>query len=108
MQRGPSAIREVTPAEALDLMARGARLVDVREASELLAGTARGSVHLASCELAARINEIAPDTAATLLLICASGVRSLRAAAQLAALGYADVRSVAGGFVRWRREELPV
>jgi len=35
-------------------------------------------------------------------------VRSLPAAAQLAALGYADVRSVAGGFVRWRREGLPV
>lgn len=107
MQRGPSAIREVTPTEALDLMAQGARLVDVREASELLAGTARGSVHLASCELVARINEVAPDTAVTLLLICATGVRSLRAAAQLTALGYMDARSVAGGFARWRREGLP-
>ena len=101
-------VREVSPGEAFDLMARGARLMDVRDASELLAGTAQGAIHVAGCELAARVAEVAPDTDATLLLICASGVRSVRAAAQLTALGYADVRSVAGGFARWRRERLPV
>ena len=108
MQQGSSSVREVMPAEALELMARGARLVDVRDAPELLAGTARGSIHVPQCELVARVGEAAGDRATTLLLICATGARSLRAAAQLTVLGYADVRSVAGGFSRWRREGLPV
>jgi molybdopterin/thiamine biosynthesis adenylyltransferase len=42
------------------------------------------------------------------LLICASGQRSLAAAAALAALGYQSARSVSGGLARWRREGLPV
>jgi molybdopterin/thiamine biosynthesis adenylyltransferase/rhodanese-related sulfurtransferase len=108
MERSLPAVREVTPGEALELMARGARLVDVRDAPELLAGIARGAIHLARCELAARVREVAPDAAVTLLLICASGVRSAQAAAQLTALGYPDVRSVAGGLARWRREGWPV
>jgi molybdopterin/thiamine biosynthesis adenylyltransferase/rhodanese-related sulfurtransferase len=103
-----SSTREVTPAEALELLAGGALLVDVRDAPELLAGTPRGSIHLAQPELAARVAEVAPDTTTTLLLICASGTRSLHAAVHLASRGYSDVRSVAGGFVRWRREGLPV
>jgi molybdopterin/thiamine biosynthesis adenylyltransferase/rhodanese-related sulfurtransferase len=107
MGHGPSAVREVSPGEALDLMAGGARLVDVREPPELLAGSASGAIHVARCELVERLGEVAPDRAATLLLICASGVRSMQAAAQLTTLGYADVRSVAGGFARWRREGLP-
>lgn len=108
MERGASPVREVAPAEALELMASGARLVDVRDAPELLAGTARGSIHVPRCELVARAGQVVPDPAATLLVICASGVRSLQAAAQLTALGYSDVRSVAGGLARWRREGLPV
>lgn len=108
MERVPSTAGEVSPAEAIELMAGGAPLVDVRDAPELLAGTVHGSIHVPQCELAARAAVVAPDTATTLLLICATGARSLRAAAQLASLGYADVRSVAGGFVRWRREGLPL
>lgn len=108
MEHGRSSVREVMPAKALELMARGARLVDVRDEPELLAGIARGSIHVPRCELVARVGQVAPDAAATLLIICASGVRSVQAAAQLTALGYSDVRSVAGGLARWRREGLPV
>ena len=108
MARETSATREVTPAEALELMARGAPLVDLRDASELLAGTARGSMHVPRGELAERLGEIVPDKAATVLLVCAGGVRSLQVAAQLAASGWSDVRSVVGGFARWRSDGLPV
>jgi molybdopterin/thiamine biosynthesis adenylyltransferase/rhodanese-related sulfurtransferase len=101
------AVREVTPAQARDLMERGALLVDVRDAPELLAGMARDAVHVPRCDLLSRAPQLAPDRARTLLLMCASGVRSQQAASQLAALGYADVHSVAGGFTRWRHEALP-
>ena len=42
-----------------------------------------------------------------ILAICASGRRSLTAAAQLRAAGWSRVASVAGGFTRWRAEGLP-
>jgi molybdopterin/thiamine biosynthesis adenylyltransferase/rhodanese-related sulfurtransferase len=89
-------------------MERGATLLDVRDAPELAAGAARGSIHVGRDELTERIAGIEPDKAATLLLICAGGVRSMQAAVQLEAFGYSDVRSVAGGFARWRRDRLPV
>ncbi len=100
-------VREITPTEARDLTTRGAILVDVRDAPELLAGMAEAAVHVPRCDLATRIPELVPNRAQTLLLMCAGGVRSQQAAVQLAALGYADVRSVAGGFTRWRGEGLP-
>ena len=107
MNRAQAVAREIAPGEALALVRRGAILVDVRDPPETLAGTAAGAILLPRCDLAARIEEVVPDRGTTLLLFCASGRRSLAAAAQLAALGYGDVHSVAGGFDRWRRERLP-
>ena len=43
-----------------------------------------------------------------MLLICNRGISSLAVAVEIAALGYRDVRSVVGGFERWRSEGLPV
>jgi molybdopterin/thiamine biosynthesis adenylyltransferase/rhodanese-related sulfurtransferase len=108
MGHDPAGVREVAPAEALELMALGAPLLDVRDADELLAGAARGSIHVPPGELADRVPALSPDRAAPLLVICASGVRSRQAAAELEACGYADVRSVAGGLACWRRDGLPV
>jgi sulfur-carrier protein adenylyltransferase/sulfurtransferase len=98
----------VSPQEALELVARGAVLVDVRDAHELLAGAPPAAIHVPRCELAGRLAAVAPDRERTVLLLCAAGVRSHAAAVDVAALGYGDVRSVAGGFERWRREGLPV
>jgi sulfur-carrier protein adenylyltransferase/sulfurtransferase len=98
---------EIDPGPALRLVRAGTVLLDVRDAAELGLGTAEGAVHVPRCELDARLPSIAPDRGPTLLLLCASGTRSLLAATRLAELGYQDVRSVAGGFARWRREGLP-
>jgi len=38
------------------------------------------------------------------VLYCKSGVRSLRAAEQLAAAGVSNVANLSGGIVRWREE----
>jgi molybdopterin/thiamine biosynthesis adenylyltransferase/rhodanese-related sulfurtransferase len=101
-------VLEVEPGAALALVRQGVVLVDVRDPQERVAGAAEGAVSVPRCDLAARIAALVPDRAAPVLLICASGQRSLAAAAELADLGYAAVRSVAGGFTRWRREGLPV
>lgn len=107
MNAAAAGVSEIDPGEALVLLSRGAMLLDLRDAAELLAGTAEGAIHLQRREIEARIAQLAPDPGTTLLLLCASGVRSLSAARRLVQLGYRDVHSVSGGFARWRREGLP-
>jgi molybdopterin/thiamine biosynthesis adenylyltransferase/rhodanese-related sulfurtransferase len=100
-------IPEVTPREALDLVAIGAELVDVREPDEVAAGSPTGAKRIVRGFLELRIEDAVPDTSRTVLVMCAGGVRSLFAAEGLRLLGYRDVRSVVGGFNRWKSEGLP-
>ena len=99
---------EIDPAEALARQRGGAVLVDVREDHERAAGMPAAAHGIARGELGARIASVAPDPAQPLLLICASGRRSQQARDELSALGYRDVASVRGGFIRWRGEGLPL
>jgi molybdopterin/thiamine biosynthesis adenylyltransferase/rhodanese-related sulfurtransferase/molybdopterin converting factor small subunit len=101
-------IPEVTPQEALALQARGAALVDVREPDEMAQGTAPGALRLGRSFLELRIEQAVPDAERTVVVMCGSGTRSLFAAEDLVRLGYAQVRSLAGGFTRWKNEGLPV
>lgn len=102
------AILELTPTEAFEHMAQGARLIDVREASELLAGTVAGSVHVPLGRLMDWHRREGVGAGEPLIFVCASGVRSRQAAALLQASGHPCVRSIAGGLARWRAEGLPV
>ena len=101
-------IPEVLPREAAELLRLGAVLIDVREPDEVAAGSPAGALHLPRGFLELRIEERVPDLDRTVLVSCQSGVRSLFAADGLRRLGYTDVRSVAGGYVRWQAEGLPV
>ncbi len=103
-----ASIPEIPPAEALAHQSRGALLIDVREDGERAAGTPAGALGLSRGFLELRIAQAEPDRARTILTVCGSGMRSLLAAEALLRLGYRDVRSVAGGFERWKGEGLPV
>src|SRR5512146_1726319 len=105
---GATAIAQVTPAEALERMRRGALLIDVREDDERAGGMPDGAIGLARGALMQRIALNAPRRDQAVLTICGSGQRSLLAAATLQDLGYSDVASVSGGFMRWQAEGLPV
>ncbi len=101
-------IPQVTPEEAHGLMQAGAPLVDVREPDEVAQGSPLGAKRLVRGFLELRIEDAVPDKNQTVLVMCAGGVRSLFAAEDLLQLGYSDVRSVVGGFNRWKDAGLPV
>lgn len=88
-------------------MARGSRLLDVREPGEHALGLPEGALPVPRASLESEPERITPDTGAELLLICGSGRRSLLAARALQARGYERLCSVAGGFEDWCREGLP-
>ncbi|MBA2078463.1 molybdopterin-synthase adenylyltransferase MoeB [Rhodanobacter sp. PCA2] len=101
-------IPEIPPSEALARQAQGALLIDVREDGERAAGMPGGALGLSRGFLELRIEQVEPDRARPLLMLCGSGVRSLFAAEALNRMGYREVASVAGGFERWKSEGLPV
>jgi molybdopterin/thiamine biosynthesis adenylyltransferase/rhodanese-related sulfurtransferase len=100
-------VTQVNPQEARKLQAGGACLIDVREADEIAQGSPEGALRLGRGFLELRVEERVPEHDRTLLVLCGGGARSLFAAGDLLRLGYGDVRSVEGGFNRWKDEGLP-
>lgn len=101
-------IEQLSPQQARERQRDGAILIDVRDDDERAAGMPDGAIAIPGAELRARVAAVAPRLDQDLLLICASGQRSLRAASALQALGYSHASSVAGGFRQWRADGLPV
>ena len=78
-------------------------LIDVRELDEFEQGAIPGAVHVPRGFLESRIENIARDRSTPIILSCQSGARSAFAAKSLQDLGYEHVRSLAGGFSRWKQ-----
>jgi sulfur-carrier protein adenylyltransferase/sulfurtransferase len=102
-----NAIPEVTPQEALALHKQGAVLLDVREADEIANGSPKGALRMGRGFLELRIEDAMPEFDQTVVVMCAGGLRSLFAAETLQNLGYSNVKSMAGGFNRWKNNGLP-
>lgn len=79
-------------------------LLDVREPDEVANGLIEGALKIPRGVLETNVGTLVPDRSASVVAYCASGVRSVFAAQTLAALGYQDVASLAGGFDRWKSE----
>lgn len=107
MQELRKRIPEVSPEQAHALAREGAALLDVREPEEHAEGSPAGAIRLGRGFLELRVEELLPEHGRPVLVLCSSGARSLFAAESLLALGYRDVRSVAGGFDEWKRAGLP-
>lgn len=98
----------VSSSEAVRLINREkAVLVDVSEPGEFAAGHATGArnIPLGSLEGA---KELPSNKTLPVVLMCATGARAARAAAQLRKAGHDKAVSVAGGMRAWREAGLPV
>lgn len=106
LRRGPDALpRSVRVDRAMTLLDDGAVLVDVREPAEWRSGHAPRARHIPLGRLSADARRLPAD--APVVVMCASGMRSRGAAAQLRAAGY-RATSLSGGLAAWRAAGGPV
>ena len=90
----------VSATRALELVADGAALVDVRESNEWRAGHAPQAVHVPLGEIDRAPRRLRKDR--PVLVVCASGMRSRTGAKHLRSLGF-DAASISGGMAAWQR-----
>jgi molybdopterin/thiamine biosynthesis adenylyltransferase/rhodanese-related sulfurtransferase len=105
-----SRIDQVDPQSANVEIERGdAVLIDTREPHEWDVAHLQGAKLVSPAAVAEIVPELVPERSKRLLLYCASGNRSARAADVLQnELGYENVASVAGGIEAWQQAGLPV
>lgn len=80
-------------------------LVDVRSKAEWNGGKAANAIHIPMSEIKQRMHEVPKDK--PVVCICASGMRSLSAAATLGQAGYKPVYNFSGGMGSWVAAKLP-
>ncbi len=102
-------IEEIDPAAAkAEIDSGDVALLDIRDHNEYQQSHLEGAELVPPEEVAARIDELVPDQSQRVILYCASGNRSARAADQIAQLGYENAANVDGGIHAWEAAGLPV
>lgn len=81
-------------------------IIDVREYAEYAAGRIPGARLIPLGAIERRAEEI--DRSFPVYVVCRTGRRSGEAQRKLIALGFTDVRNVAGGFLSWRDAGFPI
>jgi molybdopterin/thiamine biosynthesis adenylyltransferase/rhodanese-related sulfurtransferase len=106
VERARGGIDEVTPVQVIarldDLL-----VIDVREAEEHQQGAIPGARFLSRGVLERDIATIVTNSETEIVLYCASGSRSVLAAAALKQMGFEHVTSMSGGFDQWKVDGLP-
>ena len=77
-----------------DLVAKGAKIVDVRTRGEYAAGHVSGSINIPLNELSSGVKKFKKET--VIITCCASGMRSASAKSSLKAMGFAEVHNGGG------------
>jgi rhodanese-related sulfurtransferase len=90
---------DVSGSQARQLVASGARLVDVRTPAEFAAGHIEGAINVPVDQLGARLGELGERDGA-LVVYCRSGNRSATATRQLRQAGFTQVHDL-GAMTSW-------
>ena len=83
--------------KALELIDSGAIIIDVRTKEEYDGGHIKGSINIPVDE----IDKIDYDKDDTLIIYCATGIRSQNAINKLVDMGYTSLYNLDGGLLNW-------
>ena len=83
--------------KALELIDSGAIVIDVRTKEEYDGGHIKGSINIPDDE----IDKIDYDKDDTLIIYCATGIRSQNAINKLVDMGYTSLYNLDGGLLNW-------
>ena len=99
----------LSPAGAVQLINRERGVVvDVSEPAEYAAGHVGGAKNIPLGQLEQRLPEVVKNKTVPVILVDASGRRSVRAEAIARKLGYEKAQAMAGGLKSWKDANLPV
>jgi rhodanese-related sulfurtransferase len=97
-------LQMISPAEARELMLRGAPLIDIREADEY----ARERISGAQNVPLSRMTKIDTSRATAVIFHCRSGARTAANTSRLADAASCPIYVLEGGLDAWRKAGLPV
>ncbi len=104
-QRG----NKVSILQATQMINQGKTVVlDVRDPAEFAGGHIRDAKNIPLGELPKRVGELDKLKSKTVIVVCASGARSSKAASQLKHAGFSDVFSLTGGLAAWQTQGMPL
>ena len=92
-----SKYKTITTNEALELIDDGALVIDVRSNEEYAESHIKGAINI-PVDI---IDKVTFDKDTTLIVYCASGVRSIEAVKELANMGYTSLYNLDGGLLNW-------
>ena len=99
---------QLSVADAVRLINRGATIVDVRKPEDFAAGHIVNARNVALDKLAEGDDAVKKQKDKILLTVCDSGTTANRAADLLRKAGYQNVFNIRGGLTSWRSDNLPI
>ena len=103
LSEAKSRIQETDAPGSVALLSEGYMILDVREPEEYEQGSVPNALHIPRGILESNIENHIPDYAQPIIVMCASGVRSVFATETLNQMGYSTVVSMDGGFNQWKQ-----
>ena len=98
----------VTPTQAIQLMNKGALVIDVRSHDQYAAGHIGEARNITAADLPAQADSLKRFRDKPIVLCCDTGVIAGGAARRLAGLGFTQVAALRGGLNGWRQDNLPL
>ena len=98
----------LTPTLAVQMMNKEkAQVIDVCEPTEFAAGHVPGAKNVPLTQIG-EAKGLPSNKQIPLIVVCATGMRSGKAVAQLKKLGHENVQALQGGLKSWREANLPI
>lgn len=103
-----TAITQVSPAMAVQLINRGAMVVDVRPPEAYAAGHIVNAKNIPLATIASEGDPLRKKKDRVVLTVCDNGLVARRAADLLRKAGYESAFSLKGGLAAWRTDNMPL